>query len=117
MNAECDDEIAKFKFNFKFDDSVLEYSYGKKTFDFVVYETLKINDKEVVKYVRGKPVEINLKGAETLNTDLSGSKLSAVKYIKNNAVLSPRNKTNIVVNKFFSFVDKMLFFRSLEVNN
>jgi len=117
LNAESNKDIAKFKFHFKFDSSVVEYSYGKKSYEFIEYENLKINDNNVVKYVRGNPVEINLKGAETLNTDLGDSKLSALKYIRSNAVLDKRNKTNKILDSFFSFVDKMLFFRSLNENN
>lgn len=117
LNAESNKDVAKFKFNFKFDSSLVEYSYGKKSLDFVIYETLKINGHDVVNYTRGKPVEIDLKGAETLNTDLTGSKLSALKYIRSNAVLDKRNKTNKALDAFFSFVDKMLFFRSLKENN
>ena len=117
LNVECREEIAKFKFHFKFDNAIIEYSYGKKEVGLVVYETLKINDEDVVKYTRGKPVVINLKGAETLNTDLSGSKISALKYIRNNAALAPRDKNNIALKKFYDFVDRMLFFRSLDEND
>jgi AAA15 family ATPase/GTPase len=117
LNAESKDELARFKYIFTFDSSVIEYSYGKKSTNLTAYETLKINEKEVVKYTRGKPLSIKLKGTETLNPDLGGSKLSALKYIKSNAVLDKRNKTNRTLEAFFSFVDKMLFFRSLNFND
>lgn len=117
LNAESKEEIAKFKFCFKFGTDSVEYSYSKKLSDLIVYEKLLINGSSVVSYTRGKPLEINLKGAETLNTDLSGTKLSSLKYIKSNSVLDNRNKVNKTFNKFIDFVNRMLFFRSLDQND
>lgn len=114
INAYSDEEVARFRYEFIFNDCVLEYSYGKKQRGLVTNETLVINNIEVVSYTRGKQVNINLKGAETLNTDLSGSRISALKYIKNNTILSNKFKVNRALNSFYNFVDRMLFFRSLE---
>lgn len=113
LNAESNNKMAEFKFSFKFNDSVLEYSYGKIAIDYLIYEELNINGVKVIDYLYGKPLVTNLKGTETLNTDLSESKISAIKYIRNNAVLE-KNKTNDTLKEFFSFVDSMLFFRSLD---
>lgn len=117
LNAESKTDRAEFKFNFEFDAHLVEYSYSKKDADLILNETLKINGKQVISYTRGKPIEINLKGTESLNTDLSGTKLSALKYIKNNSRLDNRNVNNKVFNKFFNFINGMLFFRSLDDNN
>ncbi|MFM8342102.1 MAG: hypothetical protein ACKN9F_07780, partial [Methylomonas sp.] len=70
LNAESKEDIAKFKFIFKFDKDCVEYNYSKKSSDLILNESLKINNVEVVSYNRGK-LDISLKGAETLNTDLS----------------------------------------------
>ncbi len=113
LNAESREEIAKFKFCFKFNKDCVEYNYSKKNCDLILHENLKINGKEVISYNRGK-LEIYLKGAETLNTDLGGSKLSALKYIKRNSVLDNRNKNNKLFNVFFDFINRMLYFRSLD---
>jgi len=115
LNAESEEVAARFVYSFRFDESVLEYSYGKIAFGSIAWERLTINGDDIVIYHYGEPIQINLKGTETLNTDLSGSKISAIKYIKNNAVLK-KNKTNDVFKAFLSFVDSMLFFRCLEVN-
>jgi len=118
LNAESNQEIAEFKFTFKFGSSSLEYSYKKKSFNIIIYELLKINGVEIVEYIQGQSVKINkLKGAETLNTNLSSSNISAIKYIMNNAVLSNRSPISRVFKQFYHFVDNMLFFRSLEGNS
>ena len=116
LNAESEEKAAKFTYTFKFNDTVVEYSYGKVAFRFVSWESLKINGEQVVTYYCDKPLETTLKGAETLNTDLSGSNLSALKYIKNNTVLIA-NETNQILKEFFNFVDSMLFFRCLIDND
>ncbi len=116
LNAESKQDISKFKFKFKFDKDYIEYNYSKKSSDLILHESLKINDNEVVIYNRGK-LDVYLKGAETLNTDLSGSKLSALKYIKRNSVLDNRNKNNKLFNMFFDFVNRMLYFKSLDKND
>ncbi len=114
LNAETGIDIAEFIYNFKFDENIVEYSYGKKSPEEVVYEELKINGKAVVSYNRRREVSatIDLKGAETLNKDLSHSKISIVKYIASSTVLLD-DKTNKVFKEFFNFVDKMIFSRAV----
>lgn len=107
--------IAQFKYLFSFNDSVLEYSYGKIDQGFIFSESLKINDEEVLSYHFGKLIETNLKGTETLNKDLGSSLLSALKYIRSNAILTEERTKNLL-DQFFKFVDGMLFFRSVENN-
>jgi AAA15 family ATPase/GTPase len=58
---------------------------------------------------------INFKGAENLKTEIPEN-LSILKYVRNNTVLDDV-KDSLVFDKFFSFVEKMLFFRSLRDNN
>lgn len=113
LYAQSDNGMAEFKFTFKFNGSVLEYGYGKNSIDLTNYEELTIDGVTVVKFSRDKPLETCLKGAETLNKDLSESKLSAIKYIKNNAVLE-KDGINKVLWAFFNFVDSMLFFRAVD---
>ncbi len=118
-NAECEDELSKFNFRFKFNnDDILEYSYGKKAPEELVYERLVINDRTVVSYDRTKEsvASIELEGAETLQKDLSQITISILKYIKNNTVLI-KNKTNDILSDFYSFIDRMLLFWSLDTRN
>jgi AAA15 family ATPase/GTPase len=114
-NADSDDDLSEFIYVFKFGENILQYKYGKKSFDDIMYEIVSINEEIVISYNRRENNEliINLPGTETLNKDLSQIKISIVKYIKSNTVLvgSPITDT---LNNFFVFVDNMLLFWSLE---
>jgi AAA15 family ATPase/GTPase len=116
LNAESMLGMAEFKYCFNFNNIFVEYHYGKMRFGVVSWESLKINGKEVVVYRYGTPFQTNLEGAETLNTDLGSSDLSALKYIKSNANLSD-TEINRALKEFFKFVDNMLFFRPIEANS
>jgi len=133
LNAESTSDYAEFIFTFKFGNSILEYSYGKKTVNKIVYEVLKIDDKRVISFDRSKDnlAYIDLEGAESLNRNLGNSDLSAgkdknilttvnagddlsvVKYVKNNTVLK-NNSVNQVLKTFFKFVEYMDFFRTTD---
>jgi len=115
LNAASDSGLAEFKYTFQFGKDILEYSYGKKSVDELVYETVKINDKEVISLDRSKSniAEIDLKGAETLNRDLGNSKLSVIKYIKNNSILS-ESMINLIFNNFFEFVNLMIIIKTID---
>ena len=116
-NADSHEDIAEFRYVFKFGDSILEYSYGKTNLRTLIFEELKINNKVLVKYdkrnINEKYFETHLAGAETLNTDLSQLRISVLKYIKANTVLT-NNDENKVLFQFFDFIDSMLHFRSLD---
>lgn len=107
--------FASFEFNFRFPDGEVIYEYAKSSQETLVYERLHINGEEVASLDRrqGSIATINMAGAETLNRDFGDSKISVISYIKNNSVLES-NITNSCFNKFLSFVNGMLFFRSLD---
>ena len=116
-NANTDKrEIAEFGYVFKFEDTVLTYSYGKTDLRTLVFERLEINNKILVEYDRRNTSEryfkTNLAGSETLNTDLSQFTISVLKYIKTSTVLKDNNEKRSLF-RFFDFVDNMLHFRSL----
>jgi hypothetical protein len=117
-NAETQSSIVDFKYLFKFNDSLLEYNYGKAAPETIVYEHLFINEKPVVSYNRleNEPLTIDLPGTQTLNKDINKIPISVVKYIKSNAVLEPSHEAS-VLSLFFDFVDRMLFFRNLDERN
>ena len=77
LHAEGGHELAEFKFTFKFAGSVLEYQYGKSAVDVLHYEAMLIDGQTVARLTGNQPLVTALKGTETLNTDLSGSGLSA----------------------------------------
>lgn len=116
-NTDSDENIAEFSYVFKFEDSILEYSYGKTNLKTLIFEELKINNKVLVKYDKRnkneKYFETNLAGSETLNTDLSQFRISVLKYIKTSTVLSDNDEKKVLF-QFFDFIDTMLHFRSLD---
>lgn len=118
INAMNDSGIARFKYDFKFGDDIVTYTYGKRSIKELVYEELFINKKLVAKFDRviDSNAYFSLSGTESLNTALAESKISIINYIKNNAVLNDSVEKDLFT-KFIRFVDKMLYFRSLESNN
>ncbi len=111
------ERIAEFEYFFRFNNSELIYHYGKKSQDDIIFEELVINGKVVAKIDKrnGTQATIELKGTETLNKDMKGTKISVIKYILSNTVLE-KDTVNDVLLAFGKFVDKMLFFRSLDQN-
>lgn len=118
LNAESSAETATFTFHFKFNDGNVIYEYEKSDFKKLVSETLKINDRVVIEYDRRKGVKasFDLVGTEQLRDEVGDSPVSSViSYVKNNAILDA-NKENGLFYEFLDFVDKMLYFRSLDEN-
>lgn len=115
LNACSKNDLAEFSYEFLINESLVRYDYGKTDYKTLVYESLWINDRLVVSFDRREDTtfEVFLKGAETLRGISLDSQLSVLKYVKNNTVLED-NAENEVFYKFFSFVEHMLFFRSLE---
>ncbi|MGR5048279.1 AAA family ATPase [Photobacterium damselae] len=117
LNASSSKDIAEFKYKFIFDGSLVEYSYGKSDCQTTVYEELIIDGQSCASIDRNvSPIAIfNLEGAENLKSNLENTSISVVKYLKSNSVLED-NKINNVFNKFVSFVEGMVFFRTLHRN-
>lgn len=118
INAMNKSGIARFKYDFKFGDNIVTYSYGKRNIKELIYEELFINDRLVTKFNREleSKAYFSLSGTESLNTDLAETKISIINYIKNNSVLNDSIEKELFY-KFINFVDKMLYFRSLDSNN
>ena len=116
-NAMSKNEFSEFKYVFSFDNVLVEYSYAKSDVNTLFYETLKINGQIVVSFNKSTDtnIVINLEGAENLNTNIGEYRISIIKYVKNNTILTT-NITNDLFNKFTKFIDGMLFFRSLKGN-
>ncbi len=117
LNAENTSDLAEFGFEFKFDYDVVKYNYAKKSLNELVFEKLEINEQFVIQYDRRdkKEAVVNLEGAETLNKDLSENNISVIKYVKNNTVLPKKNPVNAMFYRFIEFVNRMLFFKSVQV--
>ncbi len=115
-NAYSKSDIALFYYEFLINGKVIKYEYSKSDYKTLVTENLWIDDEQVVSFDRrndNNTFKVNLKGTETLNKTIQDDTLSALKYIKNNSVLEPNDINNAFIG-FLSFVEHMLFFRSLE---
>lgn len=117
LNAECKTNTASFVFYFKFDGGNVAYEYEKSDFKKLVSERLKINDRIVIEYDRRLGIKANfsLAGTEQLRDEVGDSPVSIISYVRNNAILED-NDENALFHDFVNFVDKMLYFRSLEDN-
>ena len=115
LNAQSPNAMAEFSYTFKLGNDFVNYEYGKVAPDSLVYERLSINDKKIIEYDRSvdPAARIDIAGTETLNKDLSQIKISIIKYIRSNAVIQDA-PTETVLSAFFSFVDHMLLFWSLD---
>jgi AAA15 family ATPase/GTPase len=117
LNAINGDSVAHFVYEFSFDENLVKYEYEKSDVKTTLFERLEINGNEVAKIDRKltNQATISLKGAETLNSELTNKNLSLIKYIKSNSQLVD-NKENNIFFSFYDFLESMLFFRSLDQN-
>jgi AAA15 family ATPase/GTPase len=111
INADSDSDIAEFSYMFKFDNDYVEYRYGKKDIETIVYEKLSINNMEIVSYDKRdkSDAKIILAGAESLNYNIEQLKISLLKYIRANTNL-PESIESSLFDRLFVFVDNMLLF-------
>jgi len=119
------DETTKFEYTFKFGNNIVKYSYEKDGVSTLLNEFLVINDKKIIEYIAGSTISIGLQGAQSLidvvNQEGNPAKIlqerniSVIKWIRNNSLLIA-DTDNKVFDTFFKFVEKMLFFRSVEAN-
>jgi len=114
LNAFNESSKAKFYFEFFINSKIVKYEYHKTDYKKIIYERILIDDKELAIFDREKDsgARINFEGAENLNTELTNTELSILKYIKNNSNLH-ENEANRTFLLFFTFVERMLYFRSL----
>lgn len=116
VNAETDSDIVSFEYEFLIEGSIVKYLYTKTDYQTLVTERFLIDDKELIFFDRrneNSEFMCRLEGTENLNKEIHDNELSVLKYIKNNSTL-PKNEHNNAFLGFFSFVERMLFFRSLE---
>ncbi len=106
-----------FHYQFKFADIIVDYEYEKDSPQSLLNEALIINNEKVIFYdYINHEATVKLKGAETLNTNLSEKNISFVKYIYSNTILLNDDNNKAFVD-FIAFVDNMLMFSSLEKNS
>ncbi len=114
LNAYCKSDVASFYYEFLINSKIVIYEYKKYDYKTIAYERLVVDNEELVLFDRTKNsnATIHLKGAETLKTEIENSELSILKYIKNNTALE-NNAINNTFTSLFTFVEQMLYFRSL----
>lgn len=107
--------FAEFKYEFLINNHIVKYDYKKSDYKTLLYEKLTIDEEEIILFDRQNvnQFSVTLKGTETLNKSISDRHLSAIKYIRNNTVFE-ENEINSTFNEFYSFIEKMLLFRSLD---
>lgn len=111
------DEPTEFYYEFEFEEGNLKYWYKKESAQKLLEEKVWINGDVYLRYnYETHEGEVLLAGAETLNTNLTEKNISFVKYVSNNTVLKNTEEC-IVFTKFMRFVDRMLWFSSLEKND
>lgn len=112
LNAESATGVARFKYEFLFAGTRLIYCYDKNEKSELLHETLHIDGSCVLEYQRGRNLQVRLRGAENLNTDLGNYNISGVRYVVKNTRLAS-DPINATFYAFYEFVEKMLLFRSL----
>ena len=119
LNLESKNDYAEFSYLFRFDEHYLKYTYRKKSLKEILFEEIQIDGETVasINKVESGTMFCSLSGADTLKTDLSETNIkSIVSYINTNAALDHKDSKNKTFQKFIEFVEKMLFFRSIEGN-
>ena len=119
LNANSNQLVASFVYEFQFPHGKVRYCYTKENHASLLKEKLEINNKLFAEVDREKSIKstINAKGAESLKTEIENRHVSIVSYIHNNAFLDKRDKDNKAFYEFIDFVENMLFFRSLNDGN
>lgn len=114
LNAYCKSEYASFYYEFYINSKIVIYEYKKSDYKTIIYEKLIIDEVETILFDRisENSAKIDLKGTETLKTEIDNDQLSILKFIKNNSDLE-HNDINNTFLSLFTFVEQMLYFRSL----
>ncbi|MDF1691735.1 MAG: ATP-binding protein [Zhongshania sp.] len=115
LNGGMNVTIAEFAFEYRIDGSEIRYNYGKKSREGMVYESLFINEERILHVDRrqSNQASIHLQGAEHLKSDVGTSEISLLKYVRSNTILD-ETPTNQLFSKLLSFIEGMVFFRSLD---
>lgn len=114
LNAYCNSGFASFYYEFYINNKIVAYEYKKSDYKTIIYEKLTIDNQDIISFDRENEssASIKLKGTETLKTEIDNKELSILKFVKNNSDLES-NEINDTFSKMFSFVERMLYFRSL----
>lgn len=117
LNLDVNASFAEFCYKFKFQNDEVKYCCKKQNQDTFLEETVIINGSVAVKYdyIKNKG-KTTLPDAEKLNLNLFNNNISFAKYIYKNTNLDKRKADSKAFCDLFNFVERMLFFRSLDTN-
>ncbi|WP_392448105.1 ATP/GTP-binding protein [Capnocytophaga canis] len=118
INANSDSSYVEFGYEFIFDSNIVTYEYKKSDYETIEYEKFSINEKVLALIDRTETREktiLAFKGTENLKTEITNKKLSILNYVRYNSELES-NEENDILYSFFDFIERMLFFRSLGMN-
>ena len=103
---------SEFKFVFKRGDGELVYSYAKGSARNLLHEKLQVDEKVIVDwdYASSGNHYVDSESTGGLRVDLTGDKLSVVKFIARNTPTG----VALGVSDVIDFVSRMLFFRNLD---
>ena len=107
--------IASFKYDFFLENKNITYIYYKNGSGELFYESLWVNNKEMVRhdFVDETNNFIKFKEAKTLRTAGLPKQISVIKFIYNNTIQSADSPISLLMR----FVFGMLFFKSLRDQN
>ncbi len=116
LNLNGEKPYAEFEYTFNFEGVELRYCYRKKSLTELVDEHLYIDGKEMIYFdFESNEGYTELEGSQTLLPFFKNdTPISRVKYVSNNAILA-ETKENEAFNSFINFVNRMLFFYSLDM--
>ncbi len=116
LNAGSDETEAEFSYEFLIDKKKILYRYKKSSNAQLDYEEFHIDGAKVFSYnfktKIGDFENLKLVSAQTLNVQSKDMNISILRYIANNANIEKRS----TLRQFMDFVNNMLWFRSLGIN-
>lgn len=118
INAYSNNNLAHFYYEFHINDYKIIYEYKKTDNESIEYEKFSINENILALIDRTDTQEktiLKFKGSESLKTDFNNKNLSILNYVRYNSELAD-SEENKIFYYFLSFIERMLFFRSLKQN-
>lgn len=114
INGDYIDEEILFTYEFLFDNQTVSYQYTKDSQRKLLGEELQYNGKVIFKYnYKTSYVSNEIPEAKNINLSQRNTEISALKFIFNNTLYWPDDSP---VKQLFTFVQNMLWFRSLRSN-
>jgi hypothetical protein len=116
INLNTDINFAEFEYEFIFDNDTITYHYGKTDKSNIIFESLKINDRQVAHIDRRENNIASFNFDADVDTVEVTDNIFLCKYLENRL----NNENNQLIKcyfKFINFVKSMLCFTSLERNS